>query len=164
MNSAPASTTERRPSFFTKTGIARRLRRLLPSGHKNTSWKFWHCVPCFAVGKNLVGSKLPPSSCHHQNIFWRISKLSRSNNPDSSRIWKTKKFLMLILTTDFTDFTDFSWAVSGYYTDSFWFLRDLREEIRFFCFCFRSDWILKDGWCACGLLSGNLFTSKRLQA
>ena len=46
----------------------------------NTSWKFWHYVLCFAIVRNLVGSLLPPSSCQRQNIFSRISKLSRSKN------------------------------------------------------------------------------------
>ena len=95
-----------------------------PLCRQSPSWKFWHCVPCFAVGTNLVGSKLPPSSCHHQNIFWRIPKLSRSKNTDSFGILKTRYSSCRM--------------VHG---------RIVTQPVlkRSDCFCFRSDWIL-EGW------------------
>ena len=67
--------------LFAGNWITRRNLCLISNKNSNnTSWKFWHYVLCFAIVRNLVGSLLPPSSCQRQNIFSRISKLSRSKN------------------------------------------------------------------------------------
>ena len=64
--------------------------------------KVLHYVLRSAVVKNLVGRLLPPSSCQHQNIFLRISKLSRSKNSEKQELLAllgSKSFDCVLLTT-----------------------------------------------------------------
>ena len=132
-------------NYSREIGSLANLCLIFDKNSNNTSWKFWHYVLCFAIVRNLVGSLLPPSSCQHQNIFSRISKLSRSKNKKKSAM--RSLFFSVSVVFAFADsrawnatfVIDGEWRKLVYSqtasitNDKSW--KDWNQQKGYFCFC-----------------------------